>query len=70
VQPIQLDRIGEVLRALNMAAGTAMLLVEQHVAFALELASRFLVMKQGAIAMTGDTGAPGARANIENQLAL
>ena len=70
VQPIQLDRISEVLRTLSMAAGTAMLLVEQHVAFALELASRFLVMKQGAIAAAGDTGARGARANIENQLAL
>jgi ABC-type branched-subunit amino acid transport system ATPase component len=70
VQPMQVDRISDVLRAVNEATGATMLIVEQHVAFALGLARRFLVMKQGAIAAAGDAATPAARAEIEAQLAL
>ena len=70
VQPMQVERIRDALRALNQTTGAAMLVVEQHVAFALDLAQRFLVMKQGAIVATGDAAASGARTDIESQLAL
>jgi len=69
VQPMQVDRISDVLRTLNSTKGTAMLLVEQHVAFAIDLAHRFVVMKQGTIAAAGDAKAPTARSEIEKQLA-
>jgi ABC-type branched-subunit amino acid transport system ATPase component len=69
VQPTQVERISDVLRTLNKSEGTAMLLVEQHVAFAIGLAQRFVVMKQGAIAAAGDAAAPAAQAEIESQLA-
>jgi ABC-type branched-subunit amino acid transport system ATPase component len=69
VQPMQVDRMSDVLRDLNARRGTAILLVEQHVAFAIALAQRFLVMKQGAIAAAGNTRAPTAQAEIEKQLA-
>lgn len=70
VQPMQVDRIGAVLRELNETMGTAMLIVEQHVDFALDLARQYLVMKQGAIAAAGDSAAPGARIEIDSQLAI
>lgn len=69
VQPMQIDRISDVLRTLNTTKGTAILLVEQHVAFAIDLAHRFVVMKQGTIAAAGDAKAPTARIEIERQLA-
>ena len=69
VQPMQVDRISDVFRTLNTTTATAMLLVEQHVAFAIDLAHRFLVMKQGAIAAAGDAKAPTAQGEIERQLA-
>jgi ABC-type branched-subunit amino acid transport system ATPase component len=69
VQPLQVDRIGGVLREINRA-GTAILIVEQHVAFALDLARRFIVLKQGMIAAAGDAAATQARLEIERQLAL
>jgi branched-chain amino acid transport system ATP-binding protein len=69
VQPMQVERISDVLRTLNTTTATAMLLVEQHVAFAIDLAHRFLVMKQGAIAAAGDAKAPTAQGEIERQLA-
>jgi urea transport system ATP-binding protein len=69
VQPLQVDRIGIALREINRA-GTAILIVEQHVAFALDLARRFIVLKQGLIAAAGDAAATEARSEIERQLAL
>lgn len=69
VQPMQVDRISDTLRTLNATAGTSVLLVEQNVAFAIDLASRFLVMKQGTIAATGDATVPAVQAEIERQLA-
>jgi branched-chain amino acid transport system ATP-binding protein len=69
VQPLQVDRISDVLRALNTTTGTAVLLVEQHVAFAIDLADRFLVMKQGTIAAAGDATLPTVQAEVERQLA-
>jgi len=70
VQPMQVERIGTALRDLNRGFGTAMIVVEQNVAFTLGLAGRFIVMKQGVIALAGETAAPNARSLIDEQLAL
>jgi ABC-type branched-subunit amino acid transport system ATPase component len=70
VQPGQIDRIGHALHELNESVGTAMLIVEQHISFALGLARRFMVMKQGAITARGEVASSFARAKIETHLAL
>lgn len=69
VQPSQIRRMGEVIAALNEQHGTTVVLVEQHIDFALDIAERYLVMKQGRIATTADRG-PGAGDIVEAQLAL
>ena len=69
VQPMQ-ERIGAALRDLKSKIRSAMIVVEQNVAFTLGLARRFIVMKQGAIALAGETAAPNARSLIDEQLAL
>jgi branched-chain amino acid transport system ATP-binding protein len=38
--------------------------VEQNVAFALDVADRYLVLKQGSIVDEGEAGAPEAAGNI------
>ncbi len=70
VQPMQIGRMGEALRDINAAGGTTLVLVEQHLDFALEMAGRYLVMKQGRIAAAGRADAPEARAAVEAQLSL
>lgn len=70
LQPMHVERICEVLREEKSQNGTAMILVEQHLDFALSLADRYLLMKQGTIASSGETAAATAKAEIESQLAL
>lgn len=69
VQPSQIRHIGEVLRQLNEQQGTTVILVEQHIGFALEIADRCLVLKQGRISASALKGAE-ARSVVESQLAL
>ncbi|HWX31096.1 MAG TPA: ATP-binding cassette domain-containing protein [Steroidobacteraceae bacterium] len=52
VQPSIVLRIGKAIEA-ERARGAAILLVEQKVAFALRLASRYIVMRRGQVAATG-----------------
>jgi branched-chain amino acid transport system ATP-binding protein len=54
--PIVVQRIFEVLRAVN-AGGMTVLLVEQNARAALALASRGYVMESGVIAVSGEAGA-------------
>jgi ABC-type branched-subunit amino acid transport system ATPase component len=70
VQPSQISRIGEALLDANRHHGAAIVVVEQHLDFALELAGRFVVMKQGRVAAEGRTGNVGARTTVETELAL
>lgn len=60
LQPTMIDRMAEVLRATREANGTAVLLVEQHLAFALAVADRFAVLKLGQIVEEGPAGDPSA----------
>jgi ABC-type branched-subunit amino acid transport system ATPase component len=70
VQPMQVSRIAEVLHACRERDGAALLIVEQHLDFALGIADRFVLIKQGMIVSAGTTSSRGARAEIERQLAL
>lgn len=70
LQPSVIDRLGAALRAERDRAGTAMLLVEQNVAFALRLADRYAVLKRGEVVDSGDVAAPDARERIEAALRI
>lgn len=52
LQPTMIDRMAEVLKAVS-ASGTAILLVEQHLHFALGIADRYAVLKLGEIVDEG-----------------
>ncbi len=49
LQPSVIDRIAQVLRHERETNGTAMLLIEQNIAFALAIADRWAVLKRGEI---------------------
>jgi branched-chain amino acid transport system ATP-binding protein len=54
LQPSVIDRLAQALLWERREHGTAMLLIEQNVAFALRVADRFAVLKQGEIVEQGD----------------
>ncbi|AOB30516.1 branched-chain amino acid ABC transporter [Bordetella sp. H567] len=54
LQPSVIDRLAQALLWERRENGTTMLLIEQNVAFALRVADRFLVLKQGEIVEQGD----------------
>ena len=70
LQPSVVQRLAAVLRAERDRAGTAMLLVEQHVAFALEVADRYAVLKLGEIVDRGAAGDPGVERRIAAHLSV
>lgn len=51
--PVIVEHLGEVLRTAN-AAGTTILMVEQNVSFALNLADRVYLMQKGEIVYSGE----------------
>lgn len=69
VQPSVVDRFIEVIRMVNQSSGSAFLIVEQNIGFALKLASRFLVMNGGRIVDAGPTQ-DGTRAAVERHFIL
>lgn len=68
LQPTMIERMAEVLRATREANGTAVLLVEQHLSFALSVADRFAVLKLGQIVEEGPAGDPSASAALAEHL--
>ena len=68
LQPSVIDRIGAALLRERELNGTTMLLVEQNVPFALQVADRYLVLKQGRIVDEGNTKAAGATSAIFDHL--
>ena len=70
LQPSVIERLAAVLRSERERAGTAMLLVEQHVAFALAVADRYAVLKLGEIVDRGASGDAGAGERIAAHLAV
>ena len=68
LQPTMIERMAEVLRTTREREGTAVLLVEQHLSFALSVADRFAVLKLGRIVEDGPAGDPGAAGVLAGHL--
>ncbi|HCW17477.1 MAG TPA: ABC transporter ATP-binding protein, partial [Achromobacter sp.] len=68
LQPSVIERLGRALNWEREQRGTTMLIVEQNVAFALGVADRYLVLKQGTIVDEGEAGAPEAIGHIIDHL--
>lgn len=62
IQPNIVVEIGQVLRRLNQELGLAVLLIEQKLPFARQVADRFLIMERGQIQ------AAGAMSTLDEQL--
>ncbi len=56
IQPSVVSEIEETILSLTSRGGLSVLLVEQHVGFALAAASRYYVMEAGRVTSTGDGG--------------
>jgi urea transport system ATP-binding protein len=69
VQPSLVSRFLEVIQAVNHRNGSALLIVEQNIGFALKLATRFMVMSGGRIVEEGSTS-DGTRASVERHFIL
>jgi branched-chain amino acid transport system ATP-binding protein len=64
LQPSVIDRLAQALLWERRENGTAMLLIEQNVAFALRVADRFAVLKQGEIVEQGGARDDGAAVTV------
>ena len=69
LQPSVVDRIAAILRAERAERGTAMLVVEQNLDFALRIADRWAVLKRGEIDDAGVAG-PAVRGRILEHLSI
>lgn len=68
LQPSVIDRIAEALLMERRERGTTMLLIEQNVPFALKVADRYLVLKQGEFVDEGDAKSRSATQAIFEHL--
>jgi branched-chain amino acid transport system ATP-binding protein len=68
LQPSVVDRLAGVLAAQRREHGTAMLLVEQNVAFALGIADRFAVLTSGVVVERGEAADAAAVAQIDRHM--
>lgn len=70
LQPSVIERLAGVLRTQRERHGTAILLVEQNVRFALSVADAYALIKSGEIVDRGEVGAPGVEAAIAAHLSV
>jgi ABC-type branched-subunit amino acid transport system ATPase component len=70
LQPSVVQMLAAVLKAERERAGTAMLLIEQHVRFALEVADRYAVLKLGEIVDRGTVTDTGVERRITAHLSV
>lgn len=70
LQPSVIERLAGVLRAQRERHGTAILLVEQNVRFALSVADAYALIKSGEIVDRGEVGAPGVESAIAAHLSV
>ncbi len=70
LQPSIIERLAGVLVAERERTGVAMLLVEQNVRFALEVADRWAVLKLGEIDDEGGSDMPDAASRIADHLSV
>jgi ABC-type branched-subunit amino acid transport system ATPase component len=69
LQPSLVDRLSEVLTHFRRARGTSIIVIEQHLTFALEIADRYLVFKRGEI-VDGAKVDAGSAARIEAHMRI
>lgn len=70
MQPSVIERLAGVLRGERDRAGTAMLLIEQNVQFALAVGDRYAVLKRGEIVDRGAVGEAGVVQRITEHLSV
>ncbi|MGA0563728.1 ABC transporter ATP-binding protein [Ancylobacter sp. VNQ12] len=70
LQPSVIDRLAGVIRNARDRHGTTMLLVEQHLPFALAVADRWAVLDRGEIAETGAASEADARERVLKHLSV
>ncbi len=70
LQPSIIERLAEALMVQRERTGVAMLLVEQNVRFALNVADRWVVLKLGEIDDAGKSDAHNAAARIADHLSV
>ena len=70
LQPSVIERLIEVFKAERAQSQTAILLIEQHVKFALAVADRYAVLKLGEIVDRGVVTDPGAEKSIGEHLSV
>jgi branched-chain amino acid transport system ATP-binding protein len=70
LQPSVIERLAEVFKAERAQSQTAILLIEQHVKFALAVADRYAVLKLGEIVDRGAVGDAGAEKSIGDHLSV
>jgi len=70
MQPSVIERVANALLAHRQAHGTAMLLVEQNVPFALKVADRYALLKLGEIVASGSTRGSEAERDLSGHLSL
>lgn len=70
LQPSVVDKLAVVLREERARSGTAMLIIEQHVKFALAVADRYAVLKMGEIVDQGSTQGEVDEAAIISHLSV
>lgn len=70
LQPSVIDRLAGVIRSARERHGTTILLVEQHLPFALAVADRWAVLDRGEIAETGVSSEPDAAARVLKHLSV
>lgn len=69
LQPSVVDRLLQVLTDVRRTMGTSIIVVEQHLPFALEIAGRYLVFKRGEIVDSANVDA-GSAARIESHMRI
>ena len=69
LQPSLVDRLSNVLTQVRQDVGTSMVVIEQHLPFALGIAGRYLVFKRGEIVDSAGVDA-GAATRIESQMRI
>lgn len=69
LQPSVVDRLADVLVRFRREVGTSMIVVEQHLPFALGIAGRYLVFKRGEIVDSAPVDADAA-ARIESHMRI
>jgi branched-chain amino acid transport system ATP-binding protein len=70
LQPSLIGTLAAVLRAERDDRGTAVLLVEQNVRFALAVADSYAVLKRGEVVDRGEVGRPDAERRIDEHLSV